>query len=146
MAGGQRPRGLPTTSGRDEGARPGGEVGAARAARAPSKADGEGDVLAMIAEMPDGDRAMAERLMPSSGPPRRASRRDLVRDAAYARGRQGRLLLPERTKFKTRYATLGFSDKANLDDGSMWPTAFALKESTAAEEARISTLVRKAIG
>jgi hypothetical protein len=65
-----------------------------------------------------------------------ASRRDLVRDARVCQGRQGRLLLPARDKFKTRYATFGFSDKANLDKGAMWPTAFALKELTAAERRR----------
>ena len=70
---------------------------------------------------------------------------DLVRDARVRQGRQGRLLLPERTKFKSRYATLGFSDEANLDEGSMWPTSFALKELGAAEEARIGELVRGAV-
>ena len=69
----------------------------------------------------------------------------LVRDARVCQGRQGRLLLPERRKFKTRYATLGFMHEANLDDGAMWPTAFALKELTAAEEARIGELVKKAV-
>ena len=70
----------------------------------------------------------------------------LVRDARVCQGRQGRLLLPKREKFKTRYATLGFMHEANLDDGAMWPTAFALTELTAAEEARIGALVKKAVG
>jgi hypothetical protein len=69
----------------------------------------------------------------------------LVRDARVCQGRQRHLLLPSAQKFKTRYATFGFSDKANLDEGAMWPVAFALKELTAAEEARIVALVKKAV-
>src|SRR5918998_4313963 len=67
----------------------------------------------------------------------RALAENLVRDARVCQGRQGRLLLPKRAKFDTRYATFSFSDKANLDEGAMWPTSFALKELTAAEEAKI---------
>ena len=70
---------------------------------------------------------------------------NLVRDARVCQGRQGRLLLPKRAEVQTRYATFGFSDTANLDEGAMWPTAFALKELTAAEEARIGALVKKAV-
>ena len=69
----------------------------------------------------------------------------MVRNARVYQGRQGRLLLPSAQKFKARYATLGFSDAANLDDGAMWPTAFALKELTDAEEARIIDLVKRAV-
>ena len=70
---------------------------------------------------------------------------DLVRDARLDEGRQGRLLLPERSKFKTRYATFGFSERAKLDDGNMWPNAFALKKLTKADEKRILALVKQAV-
>jgi len=101
-------------------------------------------VLAKIAEMAEPDRAMAERLHAIIKATRRPSRQDLVRDARVCQGWQGRLLLQSAQKFGTRYATLGFSDAANLDEGAMWPTSFALKELTAAEEARIGELVKKA--
>ena len=103
-------------------------------------------MLAKIAAMPEPDRALGERLhaiIKASAPA--LSPRTLVRDARVCQGRQGRLLLPERGKFKTRYATFGFLHEANLDEGAMWPTAFALKELTAAEEARIGALVKKAV-
>ena len=83
--------------------------------------------------------------MRSSKPARQSFAETLVRDARVCQGRQGRLLLPDAAKFNTRYATLGFSDEANLDEGAMSPTAFALKELTAAEEARIGALVKKAV-
>ena len=120
----------------------------AEARRGPraGKADGESDVLAKIAALPQPDRAMAERLhalikanAPSLLP------KTWYGMPAYAKDGNVVCFFQSAQKFKTRYATLGFSDKAKLDDGHMWPTAFALKELTAAEEARISALVRKAV-
>jgi hypothetical protein len=111
------------------------------------KADGESDVLAKIAEMPERDRAMAERvhaLIKASAPA--VSIRTYYGMPAYAKDGNVVCWFKSADKFKTRYATLGFSDKAKLDDGSMWPTEYALKELTAAEEARISALVKKAVG
>ena len=119
---------------------------AARRGPRAAKADGESDVLAKIAEMPEPDRAMAERLhaiIKASAPA--LSPKTLVRDARVCQGRQGRLLLPERAEVQARYATFGFNDEANLDEGAMWPTAFALTELTAADEARIGALVKKAV-
>jgi uncharacterized protein YdhG (YjbR/CyaY superfamily) len=112
-----------------------------------AKADGEGDVLARIAEMPEPDRAMATRLhaiVKASAPA--LSPRTWYGMPAYARAGHVVCFFQSAHKFKTRYATFGFSDKANLDDGTMWPVAFALKELTAADEARIGALVRKAVG
>ena len=112
-----------------------------------TKADGESDVLAKIAEMPDHDRAIAERLhaiIKASAPG--LSPRTWYGMPAYAKDGKVVCFFQSAHKFKTRYATLGFSDKANLDDGAMWPNAFALKELTAAEEARIGALVKKALG
>jgi uncharacterized protein YdhG (YjbR/CyaY superfamily) len=109
-------------------------------------ADGEGDVLAKIAEMPEADRALAERLhglIKASAPT--LSPRTWYGMPAYAKDSNVVCFFQSAQKFKTRYATLGFSDKANLDDGAMWPTAFALTELTAADEARISALVKKAV-
>ena len=110
------------------------------------KADGESDVLAKIAEMPEADRAMAERLhalitaiAPALAP------RTWYGMPAYAKDGKVVCFFQSAQKFKTRYATLGFSDKANLDEGAMWPTAFALTELTAADEARIGALVKKAV-
>ena len=108
-------------------------------------ADGESAVLAKIAEMPAPDRAMAERLhaiIKASAPA--LSPRTWYGMPAYAKDGNVVCFFQSGQKFKTRYATFGFSDKANLDEGAMWPTAFALKELTAAEEARISELVKKA--
>jgi len=110
------------------------------------KAAGESDVLAKIAEMPKPDRAMAERLhaiIKASAPA--LSPRTWYGMPAYARDGKVVCFFQSAQKFKTRYATLGFSDKANLDEGAMWPTAFALKELTAAEEARIGALLKKAV-
>src|ERR1700732_725326 len=110
------------------------------------KADGEGDVLAKIAEMPEPDRAMAERLhaiIKASAPA--LSPRTWYGMPAYAKDGNVVCFFQSGQKFKTRYATFGFSDKANLDEGAMWPTAFALKELTSAEEARIGALVKKAV-
>ena len=112
------------------------------------KADGESEVLAKIAEMPGPDRAMAERLhaiIKANAPD--LSPKTWYGMPAYA-NKDGNVVcfIQAAAKFKARYATLGFSDKANLDEGDMWPTAFALKELTAAEEARIAALVKKAVG
>jgi uncharacterized protein YdhG (YjbR/CyaY superfamily) len=109
-------------------------------------AAGESDVLAKIAEMPEADRALAERVhaiikeaAPALAP------RTWYGMPAYAKEGDIVCFFQSGQKFKTRYATLGFSDKANLDDGAMWPTSFALTELTAAEEARIGALVKKAV-
>jgi uncharacterized protein YdhG (YjbR/CyaY superfamily) len=121
------------------------ELKAASRSRA-GKADGESDVLAKIAEMPAPDRAMAERLHALI----RASAPDLAPKTwygmpAYAKDGKVVCFFQSADKFKSRYATFGFSDEANLDDGAMWPTAFALTELTAADEARIAALVKKAV-
>jgi len=110
------------------------------------KADGESEVLAKIAEMPQPDRAMAERLhaiVKVSAPG--LSPRTWYGMPAYAKDGNVVCFFQSAQKFKTRYATLGFSDKAHLDEGSMWPTAFALKDLTADEEAKIGVLIRKAV-
>jgi uncharacterized protein YdhG (YjbR/CyaY superfamily) len=110
------------------------------------KADGESDVLAKIAEMPEPDRAMAERLhalIKASAPA--LSPRTWYGMPAYAKDGDVVCFFQSAHKFKSRYATFGFSDKANLDEGAMWPTSFALKELTPAEEARIDALVKKAV-
>ncbi len=118
-----------------------------RKAGSGGKANGEGDVLAKIAEMPGPDRAMAQRLhaiIKASAPA--LSPRTWYGMPAYAKDGKVVCFFQSAHKFKTRYATLGFSDQANLDEGGMWPTAFALKELTAAEEARITALVKRAVG
>ncbi len=110
------------------------------------QADGESAVLAKIAALPQPDRAMAERLhaiVKSNGPG--LSPKTWYGMPAYAKEGNVVCFFQSAQKFKTRYATLGFSDKANLDEGHMWPTAFALKEMTAAEEAKIGALVKKAV-
>jgi uncharacterized protein YdhG (YjbR/CyaY superfamily) len=110
------------------------------------KKDGEAAVLAKIAEMSEGDRAMAERvhaLIKASAPD--LTPRTWYGMPAYARDGTVVCFFQSAQKFKSRYATLGFSDKANLDDGAMWPTSFALKELTAAEEERIAELVKQAV-
>ena len=110
------------------------------------KADGEGDVLAKIAEMPEPDRVLAERLhaiVKASAPA--LSPRTWYGMPAYAKDGNVICFFQSAQKFKTRYATFGFSDTANLDEGALWPVAFALKELTAAEEARIVALVKKAV-
>ena len=113
---------------------------------AAGKADGEADVLAKIAEMQEADRAIAERLhaIIKAGAPG-LSPRTWYGMPAYAKDGKVVCFFQSAQKFKTRYATIGFSDAANLDDGFMWPTAFALKKLTAAEEARISALLKKAM-
>jgi len=117
-----------------------------RRGRRADKADGESAVLAKIAALPQPDRAMGERLhaiikanAPSLSP------KTWYGMPAYAKDGNVVCFFQSAQKFKTRYATLGFSDKANLDEGHMWPTAFALKELTAAEEAKIGALVKKAV-
>ena len=110
------------------------------------KADGESDVLAKIAEMQEPDRAMARRLhtvIKASAPA--LSPKTWYGMPAYAKDGKVVCFFQSAQKFSTRYATLGFSDTANLDEGEMWPVAFALKELTAAEEAMISALVKKAV-
>ena len=117
-----------------------------KAAARPGKADGESDVLAKIAEMPEPDRAMAERIhavIKTSTPA--LSPRTWYGMPAYAKDGNVVCFFRSAQKFKTRYATLGFSDKANLDEGNMWPTDFALTQLTAADEARIGALVKKAV-
>ena len=113
---------------------------------AAGKADGERDVLAKIATMPAPDRALGERLhkiIKASAPA--LSPRLWYGMPAYAKDGKIVCHFQDAQKFKTRYATLGFSDAANLDEGAMWPTAFALTELTAADEARIGALVKKAV-
>ena len=121
----------------------------AEAGRGPrgGKAEGEADVLAKIAEMRGSDRAMAQRLhaiIMASAPT--LSPKTWYGMPAYARDGKVVCFFQSAQKFKSRYATFGFSDQAHLDEGAMWPTAFALKELTPAGEARIGALVRKAVG
>ena len=119
---------------------------AARRGSRTGKADGESDVLAKIAEMPKSDRAMAERLhavIKASAPA--LSPRTWYGMPAYAKDGKVVCFFQSAQKFKSRYATFGFSDEANLDKGAMWPTSFALKELTAAEEKKIGALVKKAV-
>ena len=111
------------------------------------KAEGESDLLAKIAEMREPDRAMAERLheiVKASAP--ELSPKTWYGMPAYA-NKDGKVVchFQAAQKFDTRYATFSFSDKANLDEGAMWPTSFALKELSAAEEAKIGELVRRAV-
>jgi uncharacterized protein YdhG (YjbR/CyaY superfamily) len=111
------------------------------------KAEGESDLLAKIAEMPEPDRAMAKRLheiVKASAPA--LSPKTWYGMPAYA-NKDGKVLcfFQSAQKFNARYATLGFSDAANLDEGAMWPTSYALKELSAAEEAKIGALVKRAV-
>ena len=113
---------------------------------AEDKADGESAVLARIAEMPARDRAMAKRLhaiVKASAPA--LSPRTWYGMPAYAKDGKVVCFFQSGQKFKTRYATFGFSDEAHLDEGTMWPNAFALTELTAADEARIGALLKKAV-
>ena len=119
---------------------------ARRGSRA-NKEDGARDLLAKLAEMPESDRVMGERIhalitanAPSLWP------KTWYGMPAYAKDGKVVCFFQSADKFKSRYATFGFSDTANLDEGALWPTAFALKELTATEEARISALVKKAVG
>jgi len=116
------------------------------AARRGKDADAEGDVLAKIAEMPEPDRVLAERLHALI----KANAPVLVPRLWYgmpAYAKDGKVLcfFQSAAKFKSRYATLGFSDEANLDEGTMWPTYFALKKLTAADEKKLGALIKKAV-
>ncbi len=120
---------------------------ASRRGKPQSAKDGEREVLAKIAEMPEPDRAMAERIHAIV----MAAAPDLVPRTwygmpAYARDGNVVCFFQPASKFKARYATLGFSDKANLDEGTMWPSSYALVELTEADEARIAALVTRAVG
>jgi uncharacterized protein YdhG (YjbR/CyaY superfamily) len=120
---------------------------AARRGSRTDKADGESAVLAKIAEMPEPDRALGERLhaiVKASAPT--LSPKTWYGMPAYAKDGKVVCFFQSAQKFKSRYATFGFSDEANLDEGAMWPTSFALKELTAAAEAEIAGLVKKAVG
>ncbi|MFL5878814.1 MAG: iron chaperone [Actinomycetota bacterium] len=115
-------------------------------ARRGKNADGERDVLAKITEMQEPDRAMAERLhtlVKNNAPA--LSPRTWYGMPAYAKDGKVVCFFQSAQKFKTRYATFGFNDTANLDEGSMWPVAFALTELTAADEAKIGALVKQAV-
>jgi len=117
-----------------------------KAATRGTKADGESDVLAKIAEMQEPDRVMAERLhalINASTP--ELSPRTWYGMPAYAKDDKVLCYFKPAAKFKTRYATLGFSDKANLDEGAMWPVEFALTTWTGTAEKRISELVKRAV-
>ena len=119
---------------------------AARRGSSANNADGESALLAKIAEMPEPDRALGERLhaiIKASAPA--LSPRLWYGMPAYAKDGKVICFYQSAEKFKTRYATFGFLHDAKLDEGAMWPTAFALKELTAAEEARIGALVKKAV-
>jgi uncharacterized protein YdhG (YjbR/CyaY superfamily) len=119
---------------------------AARRGTSGDEADGESDVLAKIAEMAEPDRAMAERIhaiVKASAPS--LSPRTWYGMPAYAKDGKVVCFFQSGQKFKTRYATFGFQEKANLDEGTMWPVAFALTKLTAADEARISALVKIAV-
>ena len=118
----------------------------AEARRGAAKAEGESDLLAKVAEMPEPDRVMAERLhaiVKASAPA--LSPKTWYGMPAYAKDGKVVCYFQSAAKFKSRYATFGFSDEANIDEGAMWPTSFALKELTAAEEAKIAALVKKAV-
>jgi uncharacterized protein YdhG (YjbR/CyaY superfamily) len=114
---------------------------------AKTKADWESDVLAKIAEMPEPDRVMAERLhalIKAAAPA--LTPKTWYGMPAYAKDDKIVCFFKSADKFKSRYATLGFEEAANLDAGAMWPTSFALKKLTAADEAEIRALVEKAVG
>lgn len=117
-----------------------------RGSQKKGKANGESDVLTKIAEMPEPERAMAERLhaiIKDSAPA--LSPKTWYGMPAYAKDGKVVCFFQSAQKFKSRYATFGFSDEANLDEGAMWPTSFALKELTPAEEEKIVALVKKAV-
>nr|WP_077191191.1 DUF1801 domain-containing protein [Streptomyces lydicus] len=123
------------------------KAAARRGSRAQREAAAERDVLAKIAEMPEADRVLAERIHAIV----KTAAADLAPKLWYgmpAYARDGKVLchFQSAQKFKTRYATLGFSDQAALDDGALWPTAYALRELTEADEQRISALIKKAAG
>jgi uncharacterized protein YdhG (YjbR/CyaY superfamily) len=118
----------------------------AEARASKDRAAGEKALLAKIAEMPAADRALAERLhaiVTASAPS--LSPKTWYGMPAYARDGKVVCFFQSADKFKSRYATFGFSDEANLDKGAMWPTSFALRKLTAADEAKIGALVKKAV-
>jgi uncharacterized protein YdhG (YjbR/CyaY superfamily) len=118
----------------------------AEARASKKKAEGESDVLAKIAEMQGSDRAIAERLhaiVTDSAPD--LSPKTWYGMPAYAKDGKVVCFFQSAAKFKSRYATFGFSDEANLDEGAMWPTSFALEELTPAEEKKIAALLKKAV-
>lgn len=118
----------------------------AEARRGKDRAEGERDLLAKIAEMPKSDRVMAERfhaIVTASAPD--LSPKTWYGMPAYARDGKIVCFFKSADKFKSRYATFGFEESANLDDGAMWPTSFALTELTAADEKKIAALVKKAV-
>jgi len=120
---------------------------AARRGSSADKADGEGDLLAKIAEMPEHDRTMAERLhalISASAPT--LSPRTWYGMPAYAKDGKVICFFQAASKFKVRYATFGFQPDATVDEGTMWPVAFALTELTPDDEKRIVALVKKAVG
>ncbi|MEV0338318.1 DUF1801 domain-containing protein [Nocardia sp. NPDC050713] len=120
---------------------------AARRGSRATKADGEQDVLAKIADMADADRVLAERIhaiVKDSAP--QLAPKLWYGMPAYAKDGKVVCFFQSAEKFKARYATLGFNDSANLDDGTLWPTAFALTKLTADDEKRIGELVRRAVG
>jgi uncharacterized protein YdhG (YjbR/CyaY superfamily) len=122
------------------------ELKSARRGSRAAKADGEGPVLAKIAEMGDGDRAMAQKIheiVKANAPT--LTPRLYYGMPAYAKDGKVLCFFQPAQKFKSRYATLGFDDDANLDEGSMWPTAFALTRLTSADEKRIAELVKQAV-
>src|SRR5438105_6877434 len=127
--------------------KPAAKKAAARPGPRADTADGESAVLAKIAAMPAPDRALGERLhaIITAGAPALAPRL-WYGMPAYAKDGKVVCFFQSAQKFNTRYATFGFLHEANLDEGGMWPTAFALKELTAAEETRIGALVKKAVG
>ena len=136
----------PAKKGTQKSAKQAAKGEAARPGPRADKADGESAVLATIAAMPEPDRALGERLhaiIKASAPA--LSPRLWYGMPAYAKDGKVVCFFQSAQKFKTRYATLGFMHEANLDEGAMWPTAFALKELTAAEETRIGALVKKAV-
>ena len=119
---------------------------ATRRGRSAAKADEEGDLLAKIAEMPETDRALGERIhaiVTASAP--ELMPKTWYGMPAYARDGKVVCFFQSADKFNSRYATFGFSDEANLDKGAMWTTSFALKELTAADETKIAALVKKAV-
>ncbi|MGI5359013.1 iron chaperone [Streptomyces sp. CA-252508] len=123
------------------------KASARRGSRADKAAEDEAAVLAKIAEMQETDRVMAERLhavVKESAPG--LAPKLWYGMPAYAKGGKVVCFFQSAQKFRTRYATFGFSDLAALDDGAMWPASYALKELTAADEARIGALVRRAVG
>ncbi|MFG1998361.1 iron chaperone [Spirillospora sp. NPDC048911] len=122
------------------------EVKAARKGSRSSKADKEGEVPAKIAEMPDHDRVMAEKLhaiIKANAP--ELSSRLWYGMPAYAKDGKVLCFFQGSEKFKTRYSMFGFNDNASLDDGNMWPTAYALEELTAEDEKRFGELIKKAV-